>query len=189
MRSDNGGRACAYIKRRAQARSLAVIDRRSHSTRAMKIGTLRAIAHNVVDSMGSGCGLLIGIYDMNVYGEAKRSPGGVIAIDFLGAKVTQGKASRTLASAIVKYQKVLPTLCAKHGASVDDFKSFTARFSGDVLSRRVVVTVRDRLGRCYVDEYVGIPARRVKVTDHLGRIRTKRGGVRRVLAVSATFDR
>jgi hypothetical protein len=155
----------------------------------MKIGTLRAIAHNVVDSMGSGCGLLIGIYDMNVYGEAKRSPGGVIAIDFLGAKVTQGKASRTLASAIVKYQKVLPTLCAKHGASVDDFKSFTARFSGDVLSRRVVVTVRDRLGRCYVDEYVGIPARRVKVTDHLGRIRTKRGGVRRVLAVSATFDR
>jgi hypothetical protein len=155
----------------------------------MKIGTLRAIAHNVVDSMGSGCGLLIGIYDMNVYGEATRSPGGVIAIDFLTAKVTQGKPSRTLASAIVEYQAALPKLCAKHGASVDDFKAFIARFSGDVLNRRVVVTVRDRLGRCYVDEYVGIPARHVKVTDHLGRIRTKRGGVRRLHDVSVKFDR
>ena len=52
----------------------------------MKIGTLRAIAHNIADSLGSGCGLLIGVYDMNVYGEANKSPGGVIAIDFLAAR-------------------------------------------------------------------------------------------------------
>lgn len=29
----------------------------------MKIGKLRVIAHNVADSLGSGCGLLVGIYD------------------------------------------------------------------------------------------------------------------------------
>jgi hypothetical protein len=150
----------------------------------MKIGTLRAIAHNIADSLSSGCGLLIGVYDMNVYGEAKKSPGGVIAIDFLAAKAIQGKVSRILASAIVKYRAALPKLCAKHGATIEDFKTLTARYSGDGLSRRVVVTVPDRVGRCYVDEYVGMPARHIKVTDHLGRIRTKRGGVRRLQDVS-----
>jgi hypothetical protein len=150
----------------------------------MKIGPLRAIAHNIADSLGSGCGLLIGVYDMNVYGEAKKSPGGVIAIDFLAAKAIQGRVSRGLGSAIAKYRAALSDLCAKHGASREDFKTLTARYSGDGLSRRVVVTVRDRVGRCYVDEYVGIPARHIKVTDQLGRVRTKRGGVRRLQDVS-----
>jgi hypothetical protein len=40
--------------------------------------------------------------------------------------------------------------CAKHGASFEDFKTLTARYSGDGFNRRVVVTVRDRVGRCYV---------------------------------------
>jgi hypothetical protein len=154
----------------------------------MKIGILRAIAHNIADSLGSGCGLLIGVYDMNVYGEAKKNPDGVIAIDFLAAKAIQGKVSRPLASAIGRYRAALPNLCAKHGASIEDFKTLTARYSGDGFNRRVVVTVRDRLGRCYVDEYIGIPARHIKVTDHLGRIRTKRGGVRRLQDVSQRSD-
>jgi hypothetical protein len=139
----------------------------------MKIGILRAIAHNVADSLGSGCGLLIGVYEMNVYGEAKKSPGQVIAIDFLAAEAIEGRASPMLASAIKKYRKALPMLCTKHGASIEDFKT-----------RRLVVTVRDRVGRCYVDEYVGIPARHIKVTDHLGRVRTQRGAVRRLRDVS-----
>ncbi len=150
----------------------------------MKIGILRALAHNIADSLGSGCGLLIGVYDMNVYGEAMRDPGGVIAIDFLAAKAIRGKVSRTMRSAIAKYRAALPDLCAKHGASFEDFKTLTARYSGDGFNRRVIVTVRDRLGRCYVDEYVGIPARHIKVTDQLGRVRTKRGGVRRLQDVS-----
>jgi hypothetical protein len=150
----------------------------------MKIGILRAIAHNVADSLGSGCGLLIGVYEMNVYGEAKKSPGQVIAIDFLAAEAIEGRASPMLASAIKKYRKALPMLCTKHGASIEDFKTLTARYSVDAFTRRLVVTVRDRVGRCYVDEYVGIPARHIKVTDHLGRVRTQRGAVRRLRDVS-----
>jgi hypothetical protein len=150
----------------------------------MKIGILRAIAHNIAESLGSGCGLLIGVYEMNVYGEAKKSPGQVIAIDFLAAEAIEGRASRILASAIKKYRKALPMLCTKHGASIEDFKTLTARYSVDAFTRRLVVTVRDRVGRCYVDEYVGIPARHIKVTDHLGRVRTQRGAVRRLRDVS-----
>jgi hypothetical protein len=118
----------------------------------MRIGVLRAIAHNIADSLGSGIGLLIGVYEMNVFGDAKKSPGGVIRVDFLAAKVTRGKASPALAAAIAKYGKALPNLCAKHGASIEDFKTLTARYSTDTFNRRIVVRVRDRVGRCYVDE-------------------------------------
>jgi len=44
------------------------------------------------------------------------------------------------------------------------------------------------MGRCYVDQYIGIPARHIKVTDHLGRIRTKRGAVRRLKEVAPQLD-
>lgn len=141
----------------------------------MKIGVLRAIGHNVADSLGSGIGLLIGVYEMDVFGEAKKSPGGVIGVDFLSGEAEQGKVSPALKRAIAKYRDVLPALCAKHGASIDDFKTLTARYS--IVNRRTLVMVRDRIGRCFVDEYVGNPARHIKVTDHLGRVRTKRGRV------------
>lgn len=150
----------------------------------MKIGTLRAIAHNLADSLGSGIGLLIGAYEMNVFGEARRSPGGAICIDFLAGKAAQGRVSPSLAAAIAKYRDVLPDLCSRSGASVEDFRTLTASYSSDAVHRRIVVSVRDRLGRCSVDEYIGTPARRIKTLDALGRIRTRRGRVRTLRLVS-----
>jgi len=76
----------------------------------------------------------------------------------------------------------------QHGASIEAFKALNARYSAGVSNRRIVVTVRDRMGRCYVDQYIGIPARHIKVTDHLGRIRTKRGAVRRLKEVAPQLD-
>jgi hypothetical protein len=154
----------------------------------MKIGTLRAIAHNVADSLGSGIGMLIGVYDMNIFGEATRSPGKVISVDFLAGKATKGRVSSKLRAAISKYGKALPNLCAKHGASIEDFKTLTVSYSTVGSTRRIIVNIQDRIGRCYVDEYIDIPARRVKVTDQLGRIRTKRGAVRRLRVVTDGSD-
>jgi len=151
----------------------------------MKIGTLRAIAHNIADSLGSGVGMLIGVYGMNVFGEARKSPRGTICVDFLMGKATSGRVSPGLAAAIAKYRFALPTLCAKHGASIEDFKSLMARYSLGTSERRIVVTVRNRIGRTYVDEYIGTPARHLKVTDSLGRVRTKRGGVLRLQIVAS----
>lgn len=118
----------------------------------MKIGTLRAIAHDVADSLGSGTGMLVGVYFIDVFGEAKRSPGSVICIDFLGAKATRRRVSPPLARTIAKYCKALPKLCAKHGACIDDFKVLTASYSADTFNRRMVVKICDRVGRCCVDE-------------------------------------
>lgn len=60
---------------------------RSRAT-ATKIGTLRAIAHNIVDLLGTGIDLLIGVYEMDIFGEASKSPDGFIRVDFLTGEVT-----------------------------------------------------------------------------------------------------
>ena len=144
---------------------------------AVKIGTLRAIAHNIADSLGSGIGLLIGVYEMDVFAEAVRSPNGVMVVDFLAGKVTTGVASPHLADALAKYRKALPELCEKHGASLEDFRELSARYSLDAFSRRIAVTVEDRNSRRVEDAYVGTPARHLKVIDQLGRIRTQRRAI------------
>jgi hypothetical protein len=140
----------------------------------MKIGTLRAIAHNIADSLGSGIGMLIGAYEMDVFGEGARSPDGFIKVDFLSGKATHGVLSPSLAGAVEKYRAALPELCAKHGASIEDFRELSARYSVDRFNTRITVTIEDRTGRRAEDDYVGTPARHLKVIDRLGRVRTKR---------------
>jgi hypothetical protein len=139
----------------------------------MKIGTLQSIAHNIADSLGSGIGLLIGVYTMNIFHEARRSRNRYLLVDFLNGRIWGGVPSRSLARAIKLYRDALPQLCAKHGASREDFRELTARYSGAGGEGRIVVTIRDSRGRRRVLEYVGSPARRVRVMDRLGRVRKK----------------
>jgi hypothetical protein len=57
------------------------------------------------------------------------------------------------------------------------FRELSARYSVDVHGPRVVVTVEDYKGLRAVDEYVGVPGRRIRILDHLGRVRRKRARV------------
>jgi hypothetical protein len=139
----------------------------------MKFDDLRSIGHNIADSLASGIGLLIGVYETDVFGEASRSPGGFLTVDFLAGRCEAGNPSLALASAVARYGVSLAELCKKHGASRSDFRRLTARYSSDPLDRRFTVTVEDRRGHRSVDEYVGSPGRRQKVLDALGRVRRK----------------
>jgi hypothetical protein len=139
----------------------------------MKIGTLQSIAHNIADSLGSGIGLMIGVYTMNIFQEAGRSRSGYLLVDLLNGRTWGGVPSRSLVRAIKLYRDALPQLCAKHGASREDFRELTVRYSVINRENHIVVTIRDSLGRRRIREYVGSPARRVRVLDRLGRIRTK----------------
>lgn len=139
----------------------------------MKFDELRSISHNIADSLASGIGLLIGIYETDIFGEARRSPEGFITVDFLTGTYTGGKPSTDLARAIVLYRDGLADLCAKHGTEPSVFKELTARYSVDTYGGRFLVTVEDRRGRRSTDEYVGTPGRRVRVLDHLGRVRSE----------------
>ena len=139
----------------------------------MKFDELRSIGHNIADSLASGIGLLIGAYELDIFGEAVRSPERFITVDFLTGTSEGGAPSASLTRAIVLYRDAFADLCARHGTSPSAFRQVKARYSVDRIGGRFVVIVEDQGGRRAEDEYVGLPGRRIKVLDRLGRIRPR----------------
>jgi hypothetical protein len=137
----------------------------------MKHAELRAIVHNVADSLASGIGLLIGVYEMDVFGEAARSEEGALTVDLLTARVTEGSASESLRTAVLLYRDPLSKRCDQAGGSVADLREASVRFWSDALSSRFAVTTEDARGRRSTTEYAGVPGKRLKVMDFLGRLR------------------
>jgi len=140
----------------------------------MKFGELKSIAHNISESLGSGIGLMIGHYEMDIFGEAANSPEGHITVDFLNGATSGARPSPSLKKAISLYSEALEELCQKHGTTRDAFSELKTRFSRSSYRRSFIVTIRDTDGRTSIDEYQGLPARRVMELDELGRIRPKR---------------
>ncbi|RYD78635.1 MAG: hypothetical protein EOP84_14015 [Verrucomicrobiaceae bacterium] len=129
----------------------------------MKFGELKSIGHNIADSLASGIGLLIGSYEMDIFGEASTSREGYITVDFLTGTTEGGSPSKALAKAIVLYRDALEQLCQRHGVEVSTFKTMNARFGVDaVRGGHFTVTVEDQTGRRSVDRYVGMPGRRIR---------------------------
>jgi hypothetical protein len=118
-------------------------------------------------------GFMIGVFQVDVFGEADCSAGGSVTVDFVEGNVVEGDPSPTLRRAVELYGEALPGLCAKHGGSIDDFKELKVRYWSTHTGRRFAVTVEDAAGRRSTTEYEGVAAQRVKVTDALGRLRPK----------------
>lgn len=98
----------------------------------MKHDELRSIARNISESVTSGCGLIIGVYQVDVFGEAKSSTEGFIEIDFLNGTTHGGKPSSSLSDAVRLYKEALPGLCEKHGTTVSSFRQLTAKYWPDL---------------------------------------------------------
>lgn len=139
----------------------------------MKHDELRAIAHNYAESLASGLGFVVGYCPTNIYGEARKTPEGYMTVDFLRGRITGGQPSKNLTGAIVRYRDALPGFCEKHGASTTDFREFTVRYVPKLLDNRFIVTIEDAQGRRSSTEYAGLPGKRVKTLDDLGRPRPK----------------
>ena len=140
----------------------------------MKFDELRSIGHNIADSLASGIGLLIGVYEMDIFGEAAQTPEGFISVDFLNGTSSGGIASASLSRAIVLYRDALADLCKRHGTSSSEFKELTVRYwSTDTKHPRFTVAVADHRGHRSVDEYEGVPGRRIRVLDSQGRARRR----------------
>jgi hypothetical protein len=128
-----------------------------------KKGVLRAIGHNIADSMASGCGVMVGVWSMNVFAEASLSPKGHIIVDFLNGEILAGEPSESLQKAAKAYSAAFPEFCKRHGIQASEFKKLEARFG---LHRnrqpRFIVTIEDQLGRAFTDTYTGWPGRRIR---------------------------
>lgn len=128
----------------------------------MKHGNLKSLGHNIADSLASGIGLMIGVYEMDVFAEASSASEGFINVDFLNAMSTGSQTSSGLSRAICLYKEALPALCEKHGISLNEIKILEARFGTDpVYGRHFTVTVEANDGKRSTDQYVGMPGRRL----------------------------
>lgn len=139
----------------------------------MKHAQLRSIAHNIANSLACGMGFMIGVYEMDVFGEAAGSAGGAITVDFLAGTVVEGDPSWSLRGAVAMYRDALSGLCTRHGGSIDDFRQLEVRYWSIPTGRRFAVTVEDASGRRSTTEYGGLAAQRLKVLDRQGRLRPK----------------
>jgi hypothetical protein len=115
---------------------------------------------------------MIGVFDVNVFAEARTNPKGSLTVDFLSGRVLDGETSKRLAEAIKLFREFLPSFCKTHGASIEDFREFGARYHAG--PSRFLVTIEDQRGKRSSTEYEGSSGRRALVTDGLGRVRKKR---------------
>lgn len=149
--------------------------------RVMKFDQLRSIGHNIADSLASGASLPFGFFDgprLSVFGAALHSAEHCVVVDFLIGQATLGQVSPRLARVIADSPNALACLCARHCASPMMFRELTARYSiGDPGQYSFIVSIEDSRGRRALDEYVGMPGKRIQSRDHLGRLRGSGGYV------------
>jgi hypothetical protein len=106
---------------------------------------------------------MIGVYEMDVFGEATAGLEGYIEVDFLRGTASGSPASRKLLRAISLYKDALPDLCEKHGVKVEDFNKLRARFGVDrAYGRHFTVTVENGSGKRSTHRYLGVPGRRLR---------------------------
>ena len=139
----------------------------------MKHDELRAITHNIADSLASGTGLMIGVYCTDVFEEARRSGAGFIDVDFL-AGTAGGGASAALSDAVRLYAHAFEQLCRRHAVPVTVFREVMVRYSSTRAGNRFTVTLKDEGGRWSVTDYTAWPGARLKEIDEQGRLRPRR---------------
>jgi len=129
----------------------------------MKLGKLKSVGHNIADSLASGIGLMIGIYEMNVFAEAAGEDEGFVVVDFLTGETNARTASASFRSAVRLYRDALPDLCSKHGVALEDFKKLEVRYGTDpVYGPHFTVSIEGQAGQHSRDQYVGIPGKRMR---------------------------
>jgi hypothetical protein len=92
--------------------------------------------------MAIGYGFLVGLLNMDVFGDADRSPAGKIEI-LAGIRV-EGEASAATILAAAKYRDALPGRCPRQDASAADFRVRLVRLYSDAAGPRFDVTSRAR---------------------------------------------
>ena len=129
----------------------------------MKLGALKAFAHNIGDSLGSGLCLMIGVRDVDIFAEAGNSKEGFIEVDFLSGDTSGGAVSENLKRAIQDFRDALPKLAHENGVEFELISNLQIRFgTRPVHGRRMCVKVEDKQGRTAQEWYYGSPARRIR---------------------------
>ena len=127
----------------------------------MKFDVLASVAHNIADSVASGASRLFNFWDQHVFQDVRNDLHEMVEIDFIGGRVTGGRASNELNLVVSHAPEVLRGLCEKHSISPDDFRRLTACYTIADSEPQFAVTIEDQHGRSRTDTYRGSPGKRV----------------------------
>jgi hypothetical protein len=139
----------------------------------MKHSQLKSIAHSLAASLASGCSLMTGGYDLDIYDDAGRSPGNELVVDLLNGEVVAGSPSPQVREAISHLPRNFKRLCDVAGVAGGDGPRATARFYVSTVHAGFHLVVADRAGRVTETEYAGTQARRALELDAKGKIKRK----------------
>ena len=129
----------------------------------MKLGKLKSLGHNIADSLASGIGLMIGVFEMDVFAEAAAEPEGFVIVDFLAGSSSGDNLSDGFPKAVGLYRDALTELCTRHGLERSHLKELSARYGTDpVYGRHFTVTVESQDGKRSTDRYLGVPGKRLR---------------------------
>ncbi|MEO0465951.1 MAG: hypothetical protein AAF216_05375 [Pseudomonadota bacterium] len=129
----------------------------------MKFAELKSAAHNLSTSFAGGIGIMVGVYDFDVFREASRSTVGFMQVDFLSGLSLGAIPSKKLQDAIFAYVDVLPDHMERHGGSLNDLLVLKTRYATDrVYGAHFKVTVRNVAGRESIDQYFGWNGKRAR---------------------------
>ncbi|MEO0689192.1 MAG: hypothetical protein AAFY51_02715 [Pseudomonadota bacterium] len=146
----------------------------------MKHDVLRSVVHNALDSLTSGCSFVFSLDDFNFpfWQFVWSMPDGVIEADLTSGEILNPAAHsgsiayRRLEGAMKIVAKELPDFLRKNRCDPRQVESIHARFEANFKRRQYVyIRIVRSGGRVTEDLYSGIPLRRLKILDHLGRIR------------------
>lgn len=140
---------------------------------SMKRGQLRSIAHSLADSIAGGISLMTGFYELDLYGDAAKSPDGKLSVDLLNGHVIEGIASPELCTAISRLSLHFDRLCQTAGITRGDCHVANAHFYATPTRRGFTLEIEDGTGRVTEADYEGIPAHRVLERDPRGNPRRR----------------
>ena len=132
------------------------------------------MAHNIADSLASGLCLMIGFREVDVFAEARRSPDRTLRVDFLNGTVSGVVPSRALKEAVSAFKTALRESSTGPRCTHAGVRKLASVFPAAGLLRLFSVTVEDDKGRRSVDDYAGVPLKRIRVLDRLGRVRRQK---------------
>ncbi len=146
----------------------------------MKHDTLHGVAHNFADSIASGQSFVVPyhVIQTDVYAEAAENENDCLVVNILTAQAHGARSGGGVEAALPLLKSAFPAFCEKHGIRHSDYADFLIRFTRSARavgrgSSTYIITIQDRNGKRTSREYIGVPGKRSKVTDELGRPRPK----------------
>ncbi len=140
---------------------------------------LVSAAHNAADSLSSGCALAFGLHDFPFWTLIEALPAPSIRLDLLDGEILSSPPEQPtpewvfLQAGFRAAAEQMPEFLRRNDCDPEQVARIGVEFQivGPVKQYEAEITVEQKSGESSRETYVGLPLRRRRVIDQLGRVR------------------